>query len=78
MAYICVHVKVIGKNIAPIRITHVRKGSCLINPIAVKDKGVNPYHSKCIKYFDADIKVLHHHTTIQDGYQAVLHIGGVR
>jgi GTPase len=50
----------------------------LINPIATKVKGQNPYQNLCVKYFDAFIKVLHHHTTIKDGYQAVLHIGGVR
>lgn len=49
-----------------------------MNPIAQKVKGINPYHSLCVKYFDAQIKVLHHATTIQDGYQGVLHIGGVR
>ena len=41
-------------------------------------KGKNPYHSLCVKYFDAFIKVLHHHTTIKEGFQGVLHIGGVR
>lgn len=49
-----------------------------MNPIPQKVKGQNPYHTLCIKYFDAEIKVLHHHSTIKDGYQAVLHIGGVR
>jgi len=78
MASICVHVKTIGKNAEPIKNNQIRKGSCLINPIATKVKGQNPYQSLCVKYFDAQIKVLHHHTTISDGYQAVLHIGGVR
>ena len=78
LSQVCVNVKVIGKNAEPIKNNHIRKGSCLINPIAQKTKGENPYHSLCIKYFDAQIKVLHHATTIQDGYQGVLHIGGVR
>ena len=26
----------------------------------------------------AKLKVKHHHTTIQEGYQAVAHIGGIR
>lgn len=44
----------------------------------LKAKGLNPYQSLSVKYFDAEIKVLHHHSTIKDGYQAVMHIGGVR
>ena len=78
MSSICVNVKTVGKNTEPIKNNQIRKGSCLINPIAQKIKGQNPYHLLCVKYFDAKIKVLHHHTTIQDGYQGVLHIGGVR
>jgi GTPase len=64
MASICVHVKTIGKNPEPIKNSHIRKGSCLINPLSSKIKGFNPYHHICVKYFDAHIKVLHHHTTI--------------
>jgi len=78
MASVCVAVKVTGKNTEPIKNNHIRKGSCLINCLAQKTKGLNPYQSLCIKYFDAQMKVLHHATTIQEGYQGVLHIGGVR
>ena len=78
MASICVHVKTIGRNAEPIKNNQIRKGSCLINPITTKSKGINPYQALCVKYFDSFIKVLHHHTHIKAGYQAVLHIGGVR
>ena len=47
---------------------HIRKGTCLINPLKVTKPGLNPYHSVVAKYFEAKIKVLHHHTTIQEGY----------
>jgi len=69
---VCVNIK--SKEL--IKRNHVRKGVSLINPMKVK--GVNPYHSVVCKYFDANIKVLHHHTTIQEGYQAVIHVGGIR
>jgi len=78
MASVCVNIKVSGKNAEPIKNNHIRKGSCLINHVAQKTKGVNQYQSLCIRYFDAQMKVLHHATTIQEGYQGVLHIGGVR
>ena len=78
MASVCVNVKVSGKNPEPIKNNHIRKGSCLINPLAQKAKGINQYQNLCIRYFDAQMKVLHHATTIQEGYQGVLHIGGVR
>lgn len=77
MSSICVNVKTHGQNRDPILNNQIRKGSCLINPI-VNKKASNPYQNLCVKYFDANIKVLHHHTTIQDGYQGVLHIGGIR
>lgn len=77
MASVCVHVKTTDKS-KPIRNSEIRKGSYLINPVEVKDKNKNPYHSLCVKYFDALVKVLHHHTTIKEGFQGVLHIGGVR
>ena len=78
MSSICVHVKTIGKNTEPIKNNQIRKGSYLINPIEKKDKDKNQYQSLCVKYFDAFIRVLHHHTTIKEGFQGVLHIGGIR
>jgi GTPase len=66
------------KSKEPIKESHIRKGTCLINPLKVMRPGVNPYHSLVSRYFEAKIKVLHHHTTIKEGYQAVLHIGGIR
>lgn len=51
----------------------------MINPVNQVEKGKNPYQSLCVKYFDAQIRVLPgHHTTIKEGFQGVLHIGGVR
>jgi GTPase len=44
MSSICVNVKTVGKNAEPIKNNQIRKGSCLINPIAQKNKAVNPYH----------------------------------
>ena len=78
MSSITVAIKMTGKNNGPTKMKHIRKGQCLINPITHKTKGYNPYQSVCIKYFDAQMKILHHATTIQEGYQAVLHMGGVR
>ena len=78
MSSVCVSVKTVGKNTEPIKNSHIRKCSCLINPIVSRQKGVNPYQVLCVKYFDAQIRILHHHTTIQAGYEGVLHIEGVR
>lgn len=61
-----------------IKNTQIRKGSFLINQIEKKVKGLNAYNSVCVKYFNAKIKVNNHHTTIQEGYNSVIHIGGVR
>lgn len=36
MSSICVNVKVTGKNPDPIKNNHIRKGSCLIDPITTK------------------------------------------
>lgn len=52
------------KSKEPLKEASIRKGTCLINPLKVVKPGVNPYHSICVKYFEAKIKVLHHHTTI--------------
>jgi GTPase len=41
MSSICVNVKVPGKNPEPIKNNHIRKGSCLINPVNSKTKGYN-------------------------------------
>jgi len=64
MSSVCVNVKTIGKNTEPIKNCQIRKGSCLINPIVARVKGSNPYQALCVKYFDAQIRILHHHTTI--------------
>ena len=68
MSSITVAIKMTGKNAGPIKAKNIRKGSCLINPIVAKTKGVNPYLDLCVKYFDAQMKILHHATTIQEGY----------
>lgn len=67
MASVCVHIKTTDKS-KPIKNSEIRKGSYLINPIEQKEKNKNQYHSLCVKYFDAHVKVLHHHTTIKDGF----------
>ena len=70
-----INVKIKG-DYPEIKRNHIRAGSCLINPIK-KVKGKNPYHNVCIKHFDADVRILHHHSTIQEGYQGVLHLNGI-
>lgn len=50
----------------------------MINPIVATVKGQNPYHEVCSKYFTAKVKIKNHHTTIQEGYSAVMHVGGIR
>jgi selenocysteine-specific translation elongation factor len=47
----------------------IRRGQVLVDPI------VNP---KATRYFDAEVLILHHPTTIKLGYQAVLHCGMIR
>lgn len=32
----------------------------------------------CVREFEAEVVILHHATTIQQNYQAVIHCGGVR
>jgi len=76
MSCVALKIKVLGKEV--ITEDHIRKGSCLINVVPVIQKGVNPYHSLCTKYFFANIKLSHHHTTVKEGYQAVAHIGCIR
>lgn len=76
MTSVTLKIKVIGKD--QITDKQIRKGSCLINVLPVTKKGMNPYHSVCMKYFEAKIKVKHHHTTISEGFQSVLHIGSIR
>ena len=68
MAMVCFNVKTVGKGVE-IRDRDIRKGSYLINPIDDKTKGKNPYHSICVKYFDAEIKVMQNcNTTIKGGF----------
>lgn len=31
----------------------------------------------CVREFEAEVKILHHATTIQEKYQAVVHCGGI-
>jgi len=75
---ICANVKPIGQNKEPIKAQQVRKGSCLIDPITTKVKGVNAYHSLCVRYFDASLRVNFNQTHITIGYEAILHQGGLR
>ena len=74
---VCFNIKTTGKH-EEIKRNHIRKGSCLINPLTQTVAGVNPYHQQCIRHFDANIKILHGATTISEGYQGVVHMGGVR
>ena len=62
------NIKAVNNN-NPITRKDFRNGMCLI------DQKLNP---KPIIEFDAEIIVLHHATTIQLGYQAVLHCGVIR
>ena len=44
-------------------------------------KGGNPnqlLEQLCVREFEAEVVILHHATTIQENYQAVLHCGGIR
>ena len=49
--------------------TQFRKGMILL------DKSVNP---QAIHDFEAEVKILHHATTIKQNYQAVIHCGVIR
>lgn len=71
-------VKQTDKDALKITQNQIRKGSFLINPLFQTTKGKNPYHEVCARYFTATIKVRNYHTTVQENYQAVMHIGGVR
>ena len=67
-----------GKNTDPIKEIHIKKGTALISQLPTTKKGVNPYHDLCSKFFEAKIQIKYHHTTIQKGYQCVMHVGGIR
>ena len=41
-------------------------------------KGHNPFEKFCVREFDAEVMILHHATTIQKNYQAVIHCGSIR
>lgn len=43
-----------------------------------KKPGVYNFSKFAIREFDAEVQVLHHATTIKEGYQAVVHAGVVR
>jgi len=60
----CVNFKIIDRDF-PIKRSSIRKGiKFLDNPILVKQ-------------FRAKVKLLHHHTTIREGYQPVLHCDNI-
>jgi len=62
------NIKAVNNN-NPITRKDFRNGMCLLDP------KLNP---KPVSEFDAEIIVLHHATTIQLGYEAVLHCGVIR
>lgn len=64
----CFNVKAVNSN-NPITRKDFRDGMCLVDP------KLNP---QPVVEFDAEIIVLHHATTIQLGYEAVLHCGVIR
>lgn len=53
----------------PLKKEHIRKGMVLLEK-------QNEY--KTVRYFEAEVIILHHATTIKPKYQAVVHIGVVR
>jgi len=66
---VCFNIKAHGKNNQQLKRTHFRKGMILL------DKLVTP---QSIWDFEAEVVILHHATTIQENYQAVIHCGVIR
>ena len=50
-----------------------------LNKNFVQSKKVeNPFEKLCVKEFEAEVVILHHATTINVNYQAMMHCGGIR
>lgn len=81
-ASITISIKNANKKDPPLKSSTLKKGMYLIGlgktTIQSKKGGLNPLEQLCIKEFDAEVKILHHATTIQPGYQSVIHCGGIR
>jgi GTPase len=58
---------------------HIRKGMVMLSAKRVElIKQCNSSGSLAITTFEADVKVLHHTTTIQIGYAPIVHLGTIR
>lgn len=67
-SFCCISIKPLMKK-TELTKKDFRKGMCLLGP------EINP---RPVWEFEAEIVVLHHSTTIQEGYQAVMHCGVIR
>mmetsp|Transcript_1323 Transcript_1323/g.1592 ORF Transcript_1323/g.1592 Transcript_1323/m.1592 type:complete len:507 (+) Transcript_1323:274-1794(+) len=66
-------VKSLGKNKEQLKRNQFRKGM-----VVVREKDMKLLKSNTVREFQAEIKVLHHSTTINPGYSPVVHLGVVR
>jgi GTPase len=58
---------------------HIRKGMVMVSPKRAEAlRALHPSGSLAVWTFEADVKVLHHTTTIQVGYAPIVHLGTIR
>jgi GTPase len=71
--------KVHHSNKEALKRQHIRKGMVLLSQKRAEAlKANHPTGSLAITTFEADVKVLHHTTTIQIGYAPIVHLGTIR
>jgi len=78
---VCLNIKSANKkDLVPLKTKTFRKGMVLVDKIDFhgKKKNEDDLNIYCIREFDAEVVVLHHATTIQQNYQAVVHAGVIR
>jgi len=58
---------------------HIRKGMVMLSTKRAEVlRSIHPQGALAITTFEADVKVLHHTTTIQVGYAPIIHVGTIR
>ncbi|CDW91120.1 gtp-binding protein 1-like [Stylonychia lemnae] len=82
---VCINIKSLNKKEQNLKVTSFKKGmllvgvtqKCLQNTLKKGGPSAS-LEALCVREFEAEVVILHHSTTIQQNYQAVLHCGGIR